>query len=302
MYAEGSRPLALEESPPARALRGEIVRGAHLRVEGPGGTAWLLASAAPIRAPDGTVWGAVLTLSDVSDLHHLETARDDLVRMVSHDLRTPLNAILAQAHLLKIEAAEPARVRERARSIGRNCDRMRAMIQDLLEATLLEAGQLRMTPAELDLGALARDVVERHRGGIPVERVRVEAAGRVAAYGDAERLERILVNLLSNALKYSSPEGEVTVRVERLEGAAVLTVADRGVGIAPEDLPHVFERFFRARAARQPEGLGLGLYITRLLVYAHGGRVEVQSQLGCGSTFRVVLPDGRPLPTPPPAP
>jgi signal transduction histidine kinase len=124
----------------------------------------------------------------------------------------------------------------------------------------------------------------------------------VAAYGDAERLERILVNLLSNALKYYSPEGEVTVRVERLEGAAVLTVADRGVGIAPEDLPHVFERFFRARAARQPEGLGLGLYITRLLVYAHGGRVEVQSQLGCGSTFRVVLPDGRPLPTPPPAP
>jgi signal transduction histidine kinase len=193
-------------------------------------------------------------------------------------------------------------VRERARSIARNCDRLRAMIQDLLEATLLEAGQLRMAPAQLDLAALARDVLERHRGALPVERVRVEAAAPVAAYGDVERLERIIVNLLSNALKYSSPQGDVTVRVERADGGARLIVADRGVGIAPEDLPHVFERFFRARAVRQPEGLGLGLYITRLLVYAHGGRIEVESQLGCGSTFRVLLPDARPLPTPPPAP
>jgi signal transduction histidine kinase len=302
LYGDGNRPLAMEESPVSRALRGEVVRGAHLRVEGPTGNGWILVSAAPIRGPDGSVWGAVLTFSDESDLHDLETARDDLIRMVSHDLRTPLNAILSQAHLLRLEPGEPARVRERSRSIARNCDRMRSMIQDLLEATLLEAGQLRMAPDELDLAALARDVVERHRGGLPVERVRVEAARSVAAYGDAERLERVLVNLLSNALKYSSPGGEVMVQVERAPGAASLTVADRGVGIAPEDLPHVFDRFFRTRAARQPEGLGLGLYITRLLVYAHGGRIEVHSQLGCGSTFRVLLPDARPLPTPPPAP
>jgi signal transduction histidine kinase len=302
LFGDLNRPLALEELPVSRALRGEMVRGAHLRVEGPTGNGWILASAAPIRGPDGSVWGAVLTFSDESDLHDLETARDDLVRMVSHDLRTPLNAILSQAHLLRVEPGEPVRVRERARSIARSCDRMRSMIQDLLEATLLEAGQLRMAPAELDLAAFTRDVVERHHGALPVERVRVEAACPVSAFGDAERLERILVNLLSNALKYSSPAGEVTVRVERAEGGASLTVADRGVGIAPEDLPHVFERFFRARATRQPEGLGLGLYITRLLVYAHGGRIDVQSQLGCGSTFRVLLPDARPLPTPPPTP
>jgi signal transduction histidine kinase len=302
LFADGIRPLALEESPVSRALRGELVRGAHLRVEGPTGNSWVLASAAPIRGPDGSPWGAVLTFSDESELHDLETARDDLVRMVSHDLRTPLNAILSQAHMLRLEPAEPGRVRERALSIARNCERMGSMIQDLLEATLLEAGQLRMAPVELDLAALARDVVERHHGALPVERVRVEAGRAVAAYGDAERLERILVNLLSNALKYSSPAGEVTVRVERADRAATLTVADRGVGIAPEDLPHVFDRFFRARAARQPEGLGLGLYITRLLVYGHGGRIDVESQLGCGSTFRVLLPDARPLPTPPPAP
>jgi signal transduction histidine kinase len=215
---------------------------------------------------------------------------------VSHDLRNPLNAILAQSHLLRADASDPAKVAERARSIARGCERMRSMIQDLLEATLLEAGQLRTVPAELDLAEVVREVLERHRGALPVERVRVEASGRVVASGDPERVERILVNLLSNALKYSPGEGEVTVRVGRAEGGASLAVADRGVGIAPEDLPHVFERFFRARGARQPEGLGLGLYITRLLVYAHGGRIDVESQLGCGSTFRVFLPDRLPLP------
>ncbi len=294
-------PVALDELPAARALRGETVHSANLRVEGTGGTAWFLVSGAPIRAPDGTVWGAVVTFSDVSELHHLEAARDDLVRMVSHDLRTPLNAILAQAHLLRAHGEE-GRVEERARSIARSCDRMRSMIQDLLEATLLEAGQLRMSPMEVELAAFSQELLERHRGALAVDRVRVVALAPVPARADPERLERIFVNLLSNALKYSPPQGEVTVRIERAPGGAYLSVADHGIGIAPEDMPHMFERFFRSRGTRQPEGLGLGLYITRLLVYAHGGRIDVESQLGCGSTFRVFLPGGGPLPTPPPAP
>jgi signal transduction histidine kinase len=107
---------------------------------------------------------------------------------------------------------------------------------------------------------------------------------------DPARLERILVNLISNALKYSPPQSEVVVEVAvRPEGLAV-SVADRGIGIAPEDLPHVFDRFFRARGARRPEGLGLGLYIARFLVELHGGTLAAESQLGGGSTFRVVLP------------
>jgi signal transduction histidine kinase len=302
VFSPGNRALRRDESPVARALRGETVRSAHLRVERDGGSSWILASAAPILGPDGSPSGAVLTFSDESELHDLEAARDDLVRMVSHDLRTPLNAILAQAHLIRLQRRDADRVEQRAIAIARSCERMRSMIQDLLEATLLEAGQLRMSPVELDLAAFAREVIERHRGALAVDRVRVGGAPRMPARADPARLERILVNLVSNALKYSPPQGEVTVRVERAEGGAVLAVSDRGVGIAPEDLPHVFDRFFRARGARQPEGLGLGLYITRLLVYAHGGRIEVASQLGCGSTFEVFLPAAPPLPTPPPQP
>jgi signal transduction histidine kinase len=103
------------------------------------------------------------------------------------------------------------------------------------------------------------------------------------------------VNLLTNALKYSAPQSEVVLELAGTEGGVAISVVDRGIGIAPEDLPHVSDRFFRAKGARQPEGLGLGLYITRLLVQAHGGRLDAESVLGKGSTFRVLLP-GAPLP------
>lgn len=302
VWSTEGRPLELEDSPVARALRGEVVRGVHLRLEAPSGTSWVLASAAPLRAPDGTIRGAVLTFSDETPMHALEEARDDLVRMISHDLRTPLNAVLAQAHLLRRHPDDVAKVTERAQAIARSCDRMAAMIRDLLDATLLEAGQLRMAPRRVELPAFVSDAIERLRGALPVERVSVQAGAPVAVAADPERLERILVNLLSNALKYSPPQAAVVVVVAPAEGGATLTVVDRGVGIAPEDLPHIFERFFRARGARRPEGLGLGLYITRLLVYAHGGRIEVESYLGTGTAFRVFLPTEGPLHGPPPAP
>ncbi|HSN15917.1 MAG TPA: PAS domain-containing sensor histidine kinase, partial [Anaeromyxobacteraceae bacterium] len=285
-------PVEAEQSPPARALAGEIVRGLHLRVENAGESTWLLASAAPIRAPDGTVWGAVVTFTDETPLHALEEARDDLVRMISHDLRTPLNAVLAQAHMIQRAGGEQEKVEERAQAIVRSCHRMAGMIQDLLDATLLEAGQLRMNRRPLDLQRTVRDMIERQRGALDVDRVRVSTGSPPPdpVRADPERLERIVVNLLSNALKYSPPESEVEVEVAAGAGGAVLTVSDRGIGISPEDLPHLFERFFRARGTRRPEGIGLGLYISRLLVEAHGGRIDVQSVLGQGTTLRVFLP------------
>jgi signal transduction histidine kinase len=290
--------LSFEDSPVARALRGETVRALHLRVRREDESGWVHASAAPVRAPDGTGLGAVLTVSDETALHRLEEARDDLVRMISHDLRTPLGVVYAQAQLLRRHPEDAARVGDRARSIARSCERMSAMIQDLVEATLLEAGQLRLSPVAVDLGTLVPEIVERLRGGVDVERVRLAIApGLPRAWADPERLERVMVNLVTNALKYSAPQSEVVLEVSSREGDVALAVSDRGIGIAPEDLPHLSERFFRARGARRPEGLGLGLYIARRLVEAHGGTLEVESVLGRGSTFRVVLPAAR-LPEP----
>ncbi len=286
------RPLRFEETPAAHALAGVTVHGARLRLHHPDlGAIWLTASAAPVRAPDGSVTGAVLTISDETAVHALEQERDDLVRMISHDLRTPLSAVFMQAHLIRRVPDDAQRVAERALAIIRTCERMSGMIQDLIETALLEAGQLLLAQVQVDLAAAVPELLDRLRGGLAVERIRTALApGLPRVSADPAQLERILVNLLSNALKYSPPESEVLLEVAPLGDEIEIAVSDHGVGIAPEDLPHLFARFFRARGARRPEGLGLGLYITRLLAQAHGGNVTAESQLGRGSTFRVRLP------------
>ncbi|ABS28543.1 ATP-binding protein [Anaeromyxobacter sp. Fw109-5] len=291
VYAPDGRLMRLEDTPVVRALQGETVRSLHARVEYQGRSLWVLASSAPVRGADGSIAGAVLTFSDETALHAMEQARDDLVRMISHDLRTPLNAIYNQAHLLRRYPNDAARVEARAAAVLKSCERMSAMIQDLVEATLLEDGQLQISPEPVDLAAAVPELLERFHGAIDVDRVRLVVHPDLPrALADPQRLERIVVNLLTNALKYSPPQGEVVLELAPAPEGVAIVVTDRGVGIAPEDVPHVFDRFFRARGARQPEGLGLGLYITRHLVQAHGGRIEVSSRLGQGSTFRVVLP------------
>jgi signal transduction histidine kinase len=135
------------------------------------------------------------------------------------------------------------------------------------------------------------DLLKRLEGALAVERVQFEAVTPVVVRADANRLERIVGNLIANALKYSEPETVVTLSVYAETNDALLTVADQGPGIQPDDLPHLFERGYRTKSAIQKtEGLGLGLYITRLLVEAHGGRIWAESEPGKGSTFYVALP------------
>lgn len=285
---EDGRPLPADGWPVPRALAGETVRGMHLAcARGLARPLWLLVSAAPVRDTDGSVAGAVLSFSDESTVRELAEARDDLVRMVSHDLRTPLSAIYGQAHLIRRTADSPDKIQARAAAIERSCERMSGMIQDLVEVTLLEAGQLPLAIARVDLAALLPDIVDGLRGALDVDRVRLEVGQHCWADLDPARLERIVVNLLSNALKYSACD--VHVLLEHGPSTVSLTVTDAGVGISDEDQARIFERYYRARGERQPEGLGLGLYITRLLVEAQGGRIEVRSKPGRGSTFRVLF-------------
>lgn len=284
--------VPLEQLPARAALRGEVVRGQTICLELPGGrTVWAVCGAAPIFGPDGAVAGAVLTLGDVTRLREAQEEREDLSRMISHDLRTPLGVILAQARLIGRRAEPAEAVRSRADAIATSAQRMTAMLNDLVESALLDSGKLRLDREPVDLAAMASDLRGRLAAPFDGERIRIEAAldaPRVSA--DPARLERVLVNLLTNALKYSEPGSEVLVRVAPEAGGAVLEVSDRGPGIRPEDLPHLFERWFRAEAGRRSEGMGLGLYTARRLVEAHGGSIGVTSEAGRGSTFRVRLP------------
>ncbi len=292
------QPVPHERLPMVAALRGESVRGVPLALQlADGRMVWATVGAAPIHASDGTLVGAVLTLADVTRLRELQEQREDLARTISHDLRTPLGVILAQAKLLGRRNEGADTVRSRSEAIVASAQRMAAMLSDLVESALLEAGKLRLELAPLDVVHMVRDLRARLAAPFDGERIRVEAAeGVPLALVDPNRIERVLENLLTNALKYSAPGSEVVVRVGMEGEQVVLEVEDHGQGIAPEDLPHLFERYFRALPSSRFEGMGLGLYTVRMLVKAHGGTIAVTSVQGQGSVFSVRLPLRPPTP------
>jgi signal transduction histidine kinase len=165
------------------------------------------------------------------------------------------------------------------------------MLSDLVDTAHLESGQVRLERRPVDLASFLADL-EGHLGEtLALDRVTIDIPESVPpVHVDPRSFERIVVNLLSNALKYAPPPSPVVVSAAAHGREVVVSVADRGPGISPQDLPHLFEKYFRASATRTKEGLGLGLYSTRLLVEAHGGRIWADSVVGRGTTFHVALP------------
>ncbi|MDI7278151.1 MAG: HAMP domain-containing sensor histidine kinase, partial [Anaerolineae bacterium] len=214
---------------------------------------------------------------------------------VSHDLRNPLASIQGQAQLLErrlARGAPPEKVKESVNWILTGVRRMNAMIADLVDSARSECGQLRLNCLPVDLPAFALKHRQEQAGVLETARIRVEEAeGLPPVLADPDRLARILDNLLSNALRYSAPGTPVTVSFRRHGDEVITSVTDQGRGIAAESIPHLFKRYCRSEAGQmRHEGLGLGLYITRQMVEAHGGRIWVESELGKGSTFSFSLP------------
>ena len=242
--------------------------------------------ATAVRLPEGPVY--LSAVRDVSERRALERMQEDFLAMVGHDLRSPLTALKGQAQLMKRRRAYSEQAVD---AILAQVDRMDRLVADLADVVRLEAGRLELARAPIDLVELAREGVEQARLLSPRHPIRVEAPeGPVAAVVDRHRLGQVLQNLLGNAVKYSPAGSEVAVRVSVEDGEARLSVADRGIGVARDQLPRLFERFYRAGVTGAPAGLGLGLYISRMLVEAHGGRIWAQSAPGEGSTFTVALP------------
>lgn len=293
-FAESDgKPLGAEQSPVYRALHDEVVKSEILRVTDAEGTQrWIAASAAPVRLPSGEIGGAVATFMDVTHLQQMRDRMEDFVRMLSHDLRTPLATANLQAHLLTRTAELHEAVHKRAQTIIRATSRMEHMIRDLVDATRLETGHHKVELRPVEVRPFLVELTQRLAGVMEVGRVRTDVAESLpAVQADPDRLERILVNLLSNALKYSPAGSEVTIRARAVTDAVAISVCDQGPGIVADEVPHLFDRYFRAQRADRShtDGLGLGLYITRLLVQAHGGHITVESTPGQGSKFTVTL-------------
>jgi heavy metal sensor kinase len=211
----------------------------------------------------------------------------------SHELRTPVSVVLTQTQSALAREREPAEYRQALEACQRAAQRMRKLTQSLLALARLDAGQDPMRREAFDLARVTRECVEMVRP-LAAERG-VELVCDLPAMpcpGDAERISQVATNLLSNAIQFNHPGGQVRVSTRAENGVAVLTVADTGQGIPAQDLPHIFERFYRVEQSRSAAqgGTGLGLAISKAIVDAHSGTIGVSSQPGAGSTFSVKLP------------
>ena len=228
---------------------------------------------------------------DVTERKLNEQFKEQYLALISHDLRTPLSTIGISAGVLKqlLAPSELAEAGSPVEVILRNTQRMGEMIEDLLETTRLESGGLQLHKSAFDLGELAGTVTGQ-LGMAASRAVRLEASGPAPVLADPGRIERVLENLIGNALRYSPPGSPVTVQIGANDSEATVTVADRGSGIPADELPKLFQRFYRAAGNVTPHGLGLGLYNSRLIVEHHGGRIWAQSASGAGSSFGFALP------------
>ena len=230
--------------------------------------------------------------------------KDEFLMTVSHELRTPLTAISGWAQMLAGGALDDRQKAAAIQTIARNARIQTRLVEDLLDMSRIIGGKLRLDVRTIDLEDVIRHVIESVQPAADAKQVTLEsvsAGGTMAIVADAERLQQILWNLLSNAIKFTPSGGRVEVRREHAEGAVDIIVRDTGAGIAPEFIPHVFERFRQADggARRRHGGLGLGLAIVRHLVELHGGTVRAESGgEGHGATFVVRLPIRTTAPAP----
>lgn len=221
-------------------------------------------------------------------------ARDDFFLTLSHELRGPLSAIMGWVYLLRSGKLAPTETARALEIVERNADAEARLITDMLDVSRIISGQLRLIRAPVDLATFVTQSADSlrpraDRAGIAVD-IDCEATDRVIT-ADADRLRQVIENLLINAIKFSSAGGRITARVSYDAASAMIAVSDDGEGIAPDLLPHVFERFRQGPSASNLEGLGLGLSIVQHLVELHGGSVTATSKgEGLGATFCVTLP------------
>ncbi len=231
-----------------------------------------------------------------STFARLETAfaqQQQFTADAAHELRTPVSVILTQTQTALTRERTAAEYRETIEACQRASQRMRRLMDSLLELARLDAGQESLKRVRFNFSKMIADAIESVRPLAEERGVKIlPELGSLEITGDSERLAQVIANLLANAIQYNPSGGEVRLKLESPPGLAMLTVADTGPGISNQDLPHVFERFYRGDKSRTASNgnAGLGLAIAKAIVEAHGGTMEVASQTGTGTTFTVRLP------------
>jgi PAS domain S-box-containing protein len=287
IFPEDERPAA-EAQYVAIFTAPDLPSSYEARIRRPDGTDRVVESRADFLVHEGQRVAMVSALRDITERKRLEQAQLDFVAMASHDLASPLTVLRARAQLLQRRQRYDE---ESVTAILEQTDRMGRLIDDLRALAQVEGGGMSLQLEAIDLGEIAQGAVERARilqSGHIIQSVLPRDPQIVS--GDRDRLGQVFDNLIGNAIKYSQADSEIVVRIERIGDEAHVRIADQGAGIPPDELPALFDRFVRGTHVSKDAGLGLGLYITRMLVEAHhGGRVWATSQLGQGSVFTVAL-------------
>ncbi|UNX55346.1 ATP-binding protein [Georgenia sp. TF02-10] len=293
--ADGATPLGAAGSPLVRAAAGEIIdRELTWWDHGPDEPARALrVSADQLYDADGTRRGAVVVYQDLTAEMAALAQREDFVSSVSHELRTPLTSVLGYLDLALDDPATPEPVRAHLAVAERNAERLLRLIGDLLTAARTRRGELELDRAPVDLAEVVAEAVQAlapraRQAGVALH---VDAAP-VTVTADRSRLRQVVDNVLSNAVKYTPAGGRVDVATEAVDGMARVRVRDTGIGIAPAEQAGLFDRFYRAPSVRHGRvvGAGLGLHISRQIVQAHGGTIELTSAPGEGTEVRIGLP------------
>jgi PAS domain S-box-containing protein len=294
MRLGGERIARLEEMPLYRALRGNVIVDADLSFPSPERrrTLHLRANAAPIRDEHGHITGAVSVARDVTEMVELDHLKDEFVRVAAHELKTPVAIMKSYAQLALKSEPTPATYRKMLDAINRGADRIDRIVRELLDVSQLHLGQLKLTEEPLDLRELAEETVANMASHSTQHRFSVQPGDAVIVRGDRGRLRQVLVVLLDNAVRYSPSGGLVEVRLALHAQAVEVCVSDEGIGIPTERQARLFERFYRAHSGTPHDrgGMGVGLYISREIIFHHGGTMQVSSEEGKGSTFCFSVP------------
>jgi len=254
---------------------------------------FLRAIAMPLYS-QGRLSGVLILLQDLTELRNLQTMRREMVGNISHELRTPIAGIKAMAETLLNGAIDD---REAARDflgrIGSEADRLAQMVAELTQLSRIESGQADLQMESVNLNALADEVLAEMRPLAEKQPVTLNqelSPGLPLVKADRDRIRQTIINLVHNAIKFNRPGGSVTIATGYDARSVTVSVIDTGIGISADDLPHIFERFYKADKARAGGGSGLGLAIAKHTVQAHGGDIRAQSAEGKGSTFSFTLP------------
>jgi PAS domain S-box-containing protein len=289
------RPLPKDEWPTRRVLRGEKFETQELLVRTPDGREVpVLVSVAPVYRRDGQLEGVVVGYEDISVLKELLRLREEWASIVTHDLRQPLSVIMVYVSILQrmAQSPDPRILSEGLEQTLKAANALNQMISDLADVSQIETRRLEVVRRPIDLAMLVREFVERQRVISPDRVINLQIASSVPKVNaDPIRIDQVFGNLLVNALKYSEAGTAVDVEVRHADDEVRVLVTNRGPGISAEELPKLFDRYYRTARARagSARGLGLGLYIAKGLMEAHGGRTWAESRPG-RTTFQFALP------------